>query len=309
MNVTLPYTAAEKAVVSLVGLLGAPILSAFVFFWARRHLPATQNFRDRSYPFYRMMTATLFGQFFGHIGWTGAPYFMAIFAAISFALFEIVWSLSRVFGVQLHSVVPDESQLDEDFATNGVTMERREFLAISPADPETAHTEEMVQSHAIIMKRRQWIVLLLALALGFVALVDGVHLLTSTANRYLLLVSYAAHGISLSLSLYCAMIHAGYHDYAGYRRTWWIGVTLLWCTILFLGILVVLLELPPDVAQSIADHQAFIASYGLAAGLLLALATYFFRIRLSTQVKKDVFRSTIIFVASLAGAMASSIYL
>jgi hypothetical protein len=165
-----------------------------------------------------------------------------------------------------------------------------------------------IQDNVKDMTKRRWMLGVFFFCLIIISCADGFHL-SVTPISAALLVSYYVHGACLSVAVFSAMIHAHIHT-SPRRCVWWALFTFAWSSIYFCSALFVIIELPPQyVVFETIQHPAFVAIYGFASGILLKIQFYFHFMKSVSADKRELGWGILVFVASIAVAMATSVFL
>jgi hypothetical protein len=303
------HVAPEKAALSLVGLLVSPIISCILYYLARRRLQKDDTSKSKAHLFYRMISGILIAQFLGHTYWYTPFWYLGLFVATGYFVMDAAESIGRLWNKNPNYVGRPDYAAPEDIGLDKKTNTRKSIVVADDlTDPNFSHNVFLIEDNNKDLTKRQYILSVLLLCLFVICCVDGFHLAV-TPSSIPLIVSYYIHGICLSVAVYSAMIHAQYHTEATRRWMWWCLLTFFWSVILFCSAFVVLLPIPSDLLVAILNHQAFIAVYGFASGILLKLQHYFHGMHVETADKAELWWGIAVFFLSMGIAMATSIYL
>jgi hypothetical protein len=298
----------EKAALSLVGLVLSPLLSILIYWIALHRLKESEDTKSRAHLFYRMISGILLAQFIGHTYWYAAPFwFIALFVALGFVMLDVGESIGRLWNTN-SKYLPSEN-IVEDIGLNKKTNISNTVVVISDlTSNDFADDTFDIQDNVKDMTKRRWMLGVFFFCLIIISCSDGFHL-SVTPISAALLVSYYVHGICLSVAVFSAMIHAHVHT-SPRRCVWWILLTCAWSCIYFCSALFVIIELPPQylVFETI-HHPAFVAIYGFASGILLKIQFYFHFMKSVSTDKRELGWGILVFVAAVAIAMATSVFL
>jgi hypothetical protein len=312
LTVTVIHLPAEKAALSVVGLVLAPILSVVVYHIAQRalHVREGETSKSKAHLFYRMMSGLLVAQFIGHTYWYSAPFwFIAMFVAVGYVAMDVGESVGRAWNKNPHNYGPPDHAARDDIGLNRRTNKVHHVMVvddITSADlpQDIQDTEDSVKD----MTKRTWMLFMLVWCLSIICCADGFHLAVAPVT-VAILVSYYVHGVGLSLVVYGAMIHAKFHNEEVRPWLWWSALTLLWSIMYFLSALLVVIGVPQAVLLQVSYHPAFIAAYGFASGMLLKIQHYFHAMKGEANDRREMWLGIVVLVMATAVGMATSVYL
>lgn len=312
LTLTVVHLPAEKAALSVVGLVLSPILSIIVYNIARRNLQVKdgETSKSKAHLFYRMMSGLLVAQFIGHTYWYSAPFwFIAMFVAGGYVAMDVGETIGRAWNKNPYNYGPPDHAARDDIGLNKRTNETHHVLVVdditSPDLPQDIQdSEDSVKD----VTKRNWVLGVLIWCLAVICWADGLHLAAAPVSVPIL-VSYYVHGVALSLVVYGAMIHAKFHNEERRRWAWWGVVSAIWSVVYFTSALLVVIGIPQDVVLQIAYHQAFIAFYGFASGVLLKVQHYFHAMKGEASDRREMWLGIVVLVVSTAVGMATSVYL
>lgn len=305
---TIYHLAPEKAALSLVGLVLSPLISALVYWIARRRMKEVESTKSRAHMFYRMISGILLAQFIGHTYWYVAPFwFIAQFVALGYVALDVGESFGRLWNRNEHYTPPsDHAPLVEDIGLDKKTNTSHTIILEDDiTSPQFAENLFIIQDSVKDMTKRTWMLTVLLLCLTIISCADGFHL-TTTPMSPGLLASYYVHGACLSVAVYGAMIHAHFH----LEWRWWVLFSFCWSVIYFFSALFVVMDSPPQyLVLEILNHPGFVAVYGFASGILLKIQHYFHGMKIDTTDRKELWWGMFAFILATSISMATSVYL
>lgn len=312
LTLTIIPLAAEKAALSVVGLVISPIVSIIVYYIAQRALQVHEGetSKSKAHLFYRMMSGLLLAQFVGHTYWYSAPFwFIAMFVAAGYVAMDVGETIGRAWNKNPHNYGPPDHAARDDIGLNRKTNTIHHVHYVDDiTSPDLPQDIQQIEDSVKDVTKRLWILGVLIWCLAVICWADGLNLAAAPVTLPIL-VSYYVHGIALSLVVYSAMIHAKFHNEEHRRWAWWALVSLIWSVIYFGSALLVVIDMPPYIVLQIAYHPAFIAFYGFASGVLLKVQHYFHTMKSEALDRREMWLGILVLITAAAVGMATSIYL
>ena len=316
MNGTIVYSEAQRAVLPLGGFVITPILSAIVYWIARRRIKQDdgETHSSRTHFFYAAATGIMLGQFIGHAKGTNA--LLAVFVAASYFACHLAEVVRRIY-TSSQDTIASPLLLKEDYALDEGSSERRTMIVADPTSEFYSQTTYQLNEDYHEKRTRQGILGGTILTLCALSLVDSLFLIhvhpTTVGSMVQVFVAYFAHGIAMSMAVFATMIHAKYHvtENRRYRRLWWAGVTAVW-SVLYgcASSVVVLSDVSWEWVDEVLRHTGLSAFYGCALGVLLWIYHYLSRWRdIEPMSRKTLLLGELVFFSALAHAACTAMAL
>jgi hypothetical protein len=310
-------TVAAQVAVPLVGGIVAPMLSWAVYRVARRRLKHKQTLQSKSHVFYRVISAVLLGEFVCHSMWTtlGATWISLLCVAAGYALFTVADGWGTVWNTNVHYVGAAAVATATDEIVMVDRMEEPSIVAATNlTSPEFATQTWALQHKAKDKRKRQWMLATLIAVLIMVTVKNGLALAASSGGGGGQLVALIActyvNGISLSIAVYGAMLHAKFHvtEQMRLRIIWWCAVTALWCVTLLCAGSVPLLLLSGNGSAVVSSY--FIYVYAVCVGVVIAVQQYYHAYSTTSATsKRETLMGLFVFLLTLAQSVVTSAWL
>jgi hypothetical protein len=309
------YTSADKAIILLLGALVVPLMGWFVFVIARRRLRLKDSLKSRAYLFYQILAGVLLGQFMCHT-WVGLgasaldARFMFLFALLGCNLLLTAETIGRLWNTNPNYMGPmsDDSAHDE-YALDRQRMEEQSVvIATNVGSTVFAENTWGNLDHAKQMRKRNWMLGVVVVIFTIISVMDGM-LLIYRAPRdelaiALTILAYYINGISMTLSIFGAALHAKWHvlEERRVRLGWWFALTLGWAAVTVGTAVPTVVGVTPEQAQAVIAHRAFLPFYGLASGAVLVLFRYYYNRKMDNIERREAFWGEVVFWLATAQA-------
>jgi hypothetical protein len=314
---------AYLVVFPLLGGVLAPIIGVLVYRYSRRKSRKHETSKGRAYLFYRVLTGVLFGQYICHVTIVAPTNFalvgfkyLFLFMAAGYVLMDVAETVGRCWNTNSHSIGPIDGQVSDDIALNKEKMEENTVIVAQDiSSNDFATVVWMAEDYAKDKRKRLWLLGLLFVIFGIIALLDGFLLIyrnpQSTGLCVGITVCYFVNGISMTIAIYGAMIHAKIHIIQERRpRLFWSGfLGGLWCVILVCSAVPVLASTPLSIVKDIVESNGFIAFYGLAMGCVIRLQQYFYNMKLEHTTVKEQALGESVFILAVAQSAVTGLWL
>lgn len=274
-NATIVFDVGQRAVFPIFGFLVPPMISAIMYWIARRRIKREdgESHASRMYFFYNTLAGALFGLVVGRMSSLRGIVMGSGFMAAHVLLFA-----RKIYtGYKPRHY----HMLDEDFSLDETSVVKHQTTVIpDPQDPSVAkimfaQTHKYHETHT-----RQWVLAGLAVVLCAMAGVDTITIVAARPTDALsvaqVMLSHFSMSVTFSVAVFSAMMHAEYHlvENTVRRRTWWIAASALWgicygCA----SSIPILAGLTWESATMVAQTVE-LGTYGLM-GVLLVLCVYF----------------------------------
>ncbi len=301
---------AYKIVLPLLGGVVAPLIGFFVYRFARRRFRLKDTVKSKAFLFYRVLSAVLLGQFLCHtiihsdvdLGIR----FMFIFVLTGYVLMDIGESVGRVWNTNSGYTGPLDEHVQDEVAMNREKMEENTIVvADNIASHDFSALVWTLEDLAKDKRKREWMLGILFVIFAIISVMDGMMIVfrapTTMQACIMTIVCYYVNGISMSVAVYGAMIHAKtmYIEEDRPRMLWNTGLIVLWSVILVCSAIPVLVGAQVSVIASIVQSKAFLAFYGTASGCVLKLQQYFYNRKCDMTDKRDTALGVIVFILAV----------
>lgn len=301
---------AYQIVLPLLGGVVAPVIGFFVYRFARRRFRLKDTVKSKAFLFYRVLSAVLLGQFLCHtiihsdvdLGIR----FMFIFVLVGYVLMDIGESIGRVWNTNSGYTGPLDEHVHDEVAMNREKMEENTVVvADNIASHDFSNLVWTMEDVAKDKRKREWMLGILLVIFAIITTMDGMMLIfrnpMTTEACIMTVACYYVNGISMSVAVYGAMIHAKtmYIEEDRPRILWSAGLVVLWSLILVASAIPVLVGAQVSTIATTVQSKAFLAFYGTASGCVLKLQQYFYGRKADTTDKRDTVLGLIVFVAAV----------
>lgn len=317
------YTPADKVILLLMGALVVPVMGWFIFVIARRRLRLKDSLKSRAYLFYQVLAGVLLGQFMCHT-WVGLgasaldARFMFLFALLGCNLLLSAETVGRLWNTNVNYMGPasDESEHDDEDSLDRQRMEDQStVIATNVGSAAFAENTWRNLDKAKQMRKRNWMLGVVVCIFTIISVMDGM-LLIYRAPRddvavALTILSYYINGVSMTISVFGAALHAKWHvlEERRVRLGWWITLTLGWAAVLVGTAIPAVVGISVEEAQSVIAHRAFLPFYGLASGAVLVLFRYYHNRKMDNTERRDAFWGEVVFWLATAQAALTGFWL
>lgn len=309
------YTPVEEAMMPLAGLIVCPIVSVLVYIVARRRSTQTDTIRSKAYLFYRVISGVLLGQFIGHTVWP-STYWMLLFVAAGYFLLDTFEAIGRMWHTNPNLIGAADYEVQEDIDLNEQTGEAGSIAVSNDlTGPEFQQAVFAKQDLHKNERKRQWMLFCLFILFAVICFVNGLYLIyrlpQTQLERAQIVICYFCNALSMSAAVYGAMIHARIHRIEGMRTRllWWASLTVLWSIIFFAPSIMVLAHASWDWVHAVVTNQILQALYGVSAGAVLKMQTYFHMMKQEHVDRRELAAGIAVFFIALAQSMVTSIWL
>lgn len=312
---TVIYSDVEKGIIPLAGLVVSPIISLVIYLIARRRSKQTDTVRSKAHLFYRIISGVLLGQFIGHTVWPDS-YWMLLFVAAGYFLLDTCEVVARMWNNNPNLVANADYNVDEEI---GLDEETGEIGTVAISNDLTSNDFQQAvfakQDAHKNERKRQWMFFLLLILFAVICLVNGLYLIyrlpQTPLEKMQIIICYFCNAASMSVAIYGAMLHARVHRIEGKRSRiiWWTSLTILWSVIFFAPSIMVLANTPWQWVDAMVHNPILLAFYGLAAGAILKMQTYFHVLKVEQVDKRELLLGILVFFIAFGQSMATSIWL
>jgi hypothetical protein len=316
------YGVTEKVVLTLLGGVFVPFTSWIVYVVARHRLRLKDTLKSRAYLFYQVLAGVLLGQFMCHtwVGLGASPVdarFMFLFALLGCNVFHSAETIGRLWNTNSNYNGPlDDNQEEEE--EKDLDREKMEEQTVDV----TRHVNSDGFSHhhwnrldkTKRKRKRKWMMALVFVIFAIISLMDGLVLVfrnpQGITQMSLTMFAFWLNGVSMTISVLGAMLHAKWHVREERRALLWSVLTLVWVVILVGSVVPVLVNMSVETAQSIISARPFLAFYGVASGCVLVLKQYYHNNRKMDNIgKRESFWGEVIFWLATAQAAVTGFWL
>lgn len=148
-----------------------------------------------------------------------------------------------------------------------------------------------------------------------ISVMDGMILVfrnpQDTTQMALTLFAFYLNGLSMTVSILGAMLHAKWHvkEEKRPRIIWWIVLTLIWSAILVGSAIPVLVGVSVETAQLIIASRPLLAFYGVASGCVLVLKQYYHNRKMDNIGKQESFWGEVVYWLATIQAAVTGFWL
>jgi hypothetical protein len=318
------YTVPQVTLVALAAPVVCPLLSAMVYLTARRRLLHRDSLTSQAYLFYLLISGNLLGQFLGHVSSANVP-LMALFIALGFFAMHAAQEVGQRWNTNAHFHGVSDYAARDDIGLHKESMTMDAVIVSSDlASPTFAQEHFEVYRQDKDERKRRWMLACLLLLLVVITFTDGLFLIYRAsptaaapggALSVVLVICFYINVATMSLCVYGAMLHAKLHIVEDDRRRvgGWCALTALWSVVVFCNTAVMLLAgVTYGWVAGVVAMDVLVALYGVAAGVLLNLAAYFYLYlkRVETVTTKgELATGILVFGVSLGQNVATSYFL
>lgn len=319
-STTLLYTPVEQAFLTFPGLVVSPLLSLFIYRYARRRLDEMSTSKSRAHIFYRLMSGIFLGQFLCHTFFKATIYsvlgaeIMACFVLIGYIIVEATENLARVCYIYNSDLTdaPDY-KVPDDYALNKTSMTQNTYIEATDVSNTDFSDTVFRQFDAFHLGRKKLaIMVLLFICFAMVCFADGMFLIQRFDNDSAVIIScFYINTLAMSLGVYGAMIHAKLHNVENTwkRRGWWTLCTAIWSVMLFSCSIPVLARMQQSAAIAVVANPAMASFYAVAAGGILWLHQYFRSIKLESTDRTETCIGLVALVAAGAQSAVTGVFI
>lgn len=327
--ITASYATWQVAILPLVGGLVSPLLSWFIYRLSRQRLKRKETLKSSAHVFYRILSGVLLSQFLCHTVLPSTSLdsfdtpltsldvkYTFYFILLGYFFIDTCEAISRIWNTNTRYVAPLDEQVRDDIGLNKETMEEQSIVvAQDVGSSDFSNTVWALQDYSKDKRKRQWLLGLLLSVFCIITVMDGMLLVYRNPQGDLqmigTIVSFFINGMSMSVAVYGAMLHAKFHvtEELKPRIWWWCSVTLLWSAALICCTVPVLMQLSLAMAQAIINNRIMLAFYGVAAGCVLKLQQYYHNRKVENIDRRETLVGIIVFFAALAQGVATSLWL
>lgn len=317
------YGATEKALLAVLGGVFVPLSSWLVYVVARHRLRLRDTLKSRAYLFYQVLAGVLLGQFMCHtwVGLGASPVdarFMFLFALLGCNVFHSAETVGRLWNTNANYNGPlnDDDDVDGD-DLDRTQMEEQTVDATKHVNSEVFaahHWDRLDKSKR--KRKRKWMMALVFVVFAIISVMDGLVLVyrnpQDATQMALTVFAFYLNGISMTVSVLGAMLHAKWHvrEERRPRMAWWCLLTFIWTTILVGSAVPVLAGVSVETAQCIISAKPFLACYGVASGCVLVLKQYYHNRKMGDDIgKRESFWGELVFWLATAQAAVTGFWL
>jgi hypothetical protein len=291
-----------------------------VYVIARHRLRLKDSLKSRAYLFYQVLAGVLLGQFMCHtwVGLGASPVdarFMFLFALLGSNLFHSGETIGRIWNTNVNYHGPlnddeDEDELDREHMEEQTVEATTHVNSQGFADRHWSRLDKTKRK-----TKRKWMMSLVFAVFAVISVMDGMILVyrnpQDTTQMALTLFAFYLNGVSMTISILGAMLHAKWHvrEEQRPRIAWWVFLTLLWSAILVGSTVPVLLCVSLETAQSIIASRPLLAFYGVASGCVLVLKEYYHNRKMDSIGKRESFWGEVVYWMATAQAAVTGFWL
>lgn len=321
------YGATEKALLTLLGGAFVPFSSWIVYVVARHRLRYKATLKSRAYLFYQVLAGVLLGQFMCHtwVGLGASPVdarFMFLFALLGCNIFHSAETVGRLWNTNVNYHGPLDDNHDSNTADDDDDDLDREQMEEKTVDATTHVNSDAHADHHWVRndkakrrRKRKWMMALVFVVFAIICLMDGMVLVyrnpQDATQMGLTLFAFYLNGVSMTISVLGAMLHAKWHvrEERRPRMAWWCLLTFIWTVILVGSVVPVLVGVSAETAQCIISAKPFLAFYGVASGCVLVLKQYYHNRKMDDIGKRESFLGEVVFWLATAQAAVTGFWL
>lgn len=309
-----------SACLPLLGGLLAPLIGFLVYRYVRLRLRVKDTTKSRAYLFYRGLSGVLLGQFICHTNIQPDAdlglYFPFLFILAGYLAMDTAESIGRAWNTNAGYIGPLDEQVDDDVALNREKMEENTVVvATNVGSTDFAEVVWTAEDAAKDKVKRRWMLGCLLVVLSFIAITDGLLLVfrnpQTTGSMVAIVIFYFVNGISMTVAVYGAMIHAKIMIIQERRRRlfWNLALGGFWCVVLICSSIPMLARAQLMTVSAAIQSKGFSAVYGLTAGCVLRLQQYFLNKKVERIDKQQTALGIVVFIVAAGQAAVTGLSL
>ena len=324
MNVTIMtdpfvYSAAEKGILPLAGIVLTPAMSTAMYMWSRRRLRGDEQQEQRAYIFYRALSGTLLGLFLCHIFFKSTTYsslgpsVMAVLVILGVCLIDIYDNWTRVWNDNKYWVSSNQALVDTEMTLDRTTMEEQDYIKVSGEDMTSPVLGQIMfggQDERKDNKRRWHIFICLFACMTFVVILQGLFLIyNDKTNKLLLICAYFITQGLQNVVIFGGMVHAKIHTQTKPSRyRWWWSLTFIWTVIVTCAVIPVLVDADYDKVANAVTNNWLCTFYSIVAGMILGISFHFRGMKLKKTNKKNTAIAICVYIIFAFISWATGLY-
>lgn len=302
----------QVALLPLLGGLICPLLSWLVYRVSLRRLKQKETTKSRAHVFYRILSGVLLAQFLCHTAISASIdlKYMFYFILAGYFLMDCAEAIGRIWNTNSNYIAPLDEQVPEDIGLNRETMQEQSIaVATNVSSNDFSNMIWTLQDYSKGNRKSQWLLGLLLVVFCIIVMVDGL-LLIVYPQSIAAFVSFFVNGVSMSVAVYGAMIHAKFHveEERMPRIAWWCLVTGIWCVTLVCSTIFVLTHMNVETALGIVNNKILLSFYGAAGGCVLKLQQYYHNRKVEEIDRAQTWLGMGVFFVAIAQGVATSIF-